>query len=1219
MKQLNDKSKTEPEAARSTPFEELENRYHRCMADPLARAGQIMEADIVVGIPYYDEADTLPHVIRTAIKGIERHYPEAHAVIVAAGSPAGKAAHKAAQATLRRRGLDYVAFFLEDEMLNGKGWAIRAILEIADKLGADVALLEADLKTSSVDDRIEGLSGEWIRLLLEPIKTDQADIVASRFITHCMDTLLCSHLSYPLLAAVFNRPIRCLMGGQWGISHSLLRTYLNNPRYAWETSFSGYGVDCWIATAAITGDYRVCEANLGTKIHRRSGGKEDLIFRQVANALFQEILNQSDWWGKAGKVESAPVIRQLPSFGFPEAHFPERDELNQDLSVWKFQLGFDRFHSIYEKVLDEESYADLERLSRSEKKDFVFPLRLWPRIVYSFLVEYCFGTDFARGDILNALIPMHDGLVASRARRFQELEEKLDSLPTREREVFVCMAAEREIEELVDEFHHQRDEFVANWEEKAARLEPLIPPITYREFIPGVPLIVPTELTGRSGNLVTANGIYANVFSQIKGEFEDFVFGHLGVPREARSMDINIAIKDFLKSVEESFLPSVSLTSIEGTTKVVKGIFDSYPCGDAFCLSEEVAAEVLRKYPPLGLLTRFGHTNLVSLLEEHDPCDMLALSMWSEEREYTNAVQELLVKWLKPEHFTESAIKFIVVKHEDFPSLVELRSSTALDRLTARIVVSNLHKGMGGEFPKLRYFTMIAKDIVEAERFGDIWRRYAAERKDFGLKVVNSIRGHWGREPLSAHNIFEDTNHRILADRVRQMANHIREEGDGQLADKLKALADSYPLALIMPDGKFVTCSAWSWASYSFKGGMASPPPLSVHVERDWASREFLVEYFKSLGGSDEEVEEKIIELMGKGLESENLAPALLGTEKEAEEFVSTRPIAAEPEQPPAGEFLRFSGNPVLKPIKKHPWESKYVLNAGAIKLDGKVYLAYRAFGKDEISRIGLAVSRDGFNFSKRLPDPIFEPNKKYEARGCEDPRLTIINDRIYMAYTVFDGTIAQIALASIGIKDFVEFRWKKWRRHGLVFPTFTDKDAVLFPEQFGGRYALLHRVDPHIWITFSRHLRCPWPRKKHKILAGATSGMMWDGIKIGGGAQPIKTKYGWLLITHSVDYARVYRLGIMLLDLEDPSKLLYRSPNPVLEPATEMELGHKKSWVSNVVFTCGAVPSGEVKEIFSAEDELILYYGAADSTICAATATIGSLIPAEYLVENKE
>jgi predicted GH43/DUF377 family glycosyl hydrolase len=538
-------------------------------------------------------------------------------------------------------------------------------------------------------------------------------------------------------------------------------------------------------------------------------------------------------------------------------------------------------------------------------------------------------------------------------------------------------------------------------------------------------------------------------------------------------------------------------------------------------------------------------------------------------------------------------------------------------------VVSNLRKGAGGEFPKLRYFSTIAKQVIEMEGLSRIWRRWADEKRDLGDKVVNSLVGHWGREPLSAHNIFENGHQRVLVQRVKELAQQIIETaGDNAtrlaIAEDLQKVASSYHLALTLPDGTFVPCSAWSWASYSAKGGVGIPTPLSLHVERDWSSRDFLVEYFKASGGKEEAIDDKIVELMEQGKEWQDLTPILLGTTKEADAIIQMESVP--PQQPSAGALLRYDGNPVLEPVKEHSWESKYVLNPGAIRLRGKVYLVYRAVGEDNISRLGLAVSEDGFNFNERLEKPIFEPMGRNEEKGCEDARLTLIGDHIFMLYTAYSSIAAQIGMASIAVNDFLSHKWQTWRRHGMVFPGFTDKDGALFPEQFNGKYAMLHRVDPHIWITFSPHLHCPWPRKEHKILADSTYGMLWDGKKIGGGAPPIKTKYGWLLITHGVDYLRFYRLGVFLLDLVAPTVVIYRSPNAILEPKENYEKGKPgKDWVPNVVFTCGAVSREDKKDILGDEDELLVYYGAADSVIGVATARVGDLIPSEYLNDSPQ
>ena len=120
---------------------------------------------------------------------------------------------------------------------------------------------------------------------------------------------------------------------------------------------------------------------------------------------------------------------------------------------------------------------------------------------------------------------------------------------------------------------------------------------------------------------------------------------------------------------------------------------------------------------------------------------------------------------------------------------------------------------------------------------------------------------------------------------------------------------------------------------------------------------------------------------------------------------------------------------------------------------------------------------------------------------------------------------------------------------------------------------------------------------------------MAWDGLKIGGGSQPIRTKYGWLLIYHGVDHSFIYRLGVLLVALNDPGQLLYRSPNPVLEPEESYELGEKGRYVPNVVFSCGAAPQAD-KEMLDDDDEVLVYYGAADTTSCVAMAKVSDLIP---------
>lgn len=293
----------------------------------------------------------------------------------------------------------------------------------------------------------------------------------------------------------------------------------------------------------------------------------------------------------------------------------------------------------------------------------------------------------------------------------------------------------------------------------------------------------------------------------------------------------------------------------------------------------------------------------------------------------------------------------------------------------------------------------------------------------------------------------------------------------------------------------------------------------------------------------------------------------------------------------------RYEGNPILEPIKEHPWESSMVYNAAAVYEGGKVHLIYRAQGK--ISTFGYASSDDGFHITERLDRPIFEPEigNDLERLGCEDPRLTKIGDKIYMCYTAFGNVpnmskeSIQIGMTSISVKDFLNHKWK-WDKRIYPFPRVDNKNACLFPEKIGGKWVMYHRIPPHIWIAYSDDLK-NWYGSK--IIMSPRKG--WEYFKLGAAAPPIKTEEGWLFIYHAVDKKLHYRLGLTLIDLENPERVIKRAKKPILEPKEEYEV---KGVVPNVVFSCGAT---------LIDDTLFLYYGGADTVICLATAKLSKLL----------
>lgn len=284
----------------------------------------------------------------------------------------------------------------------------------------------------------------------------------------------------------------------------------------------------------------------------------------------------------------------------------------------------------------------------------------------------------------------------------------------------------------------------------------------------------------------------------------------------------------------------------------------------------------------------------------------------------------------------------------------------------------------------------------------------------------------------------------------------------------------------------------------------------------------------------------------------------------------------------------RFLQNPILKPKKENAWESKLVFNPAAVYYNGLVHLLYRAVGDDNISRIGYAISDNGFEFF-RVDKPVFTPRGILESKGCEDPRLVYLDHRFYMTYTSYSTKGIKTSIASTN-------NFFQWERYGVVLPDMDDKDAVLFPEKIKGKYVMFHRpmTPPRsIWIAYSEDL-IRW--HDSKMVMAPIEGR-WDGVGIGSASPPIKTEKGWLLIYHGVDEDAVYRLGVALFDLKDPSSLISRYSEPIFGPEEDYELHGE---VKEIVFATG---------ICEIEETYFIYYGAADKVICGATVEKEALL----------
>jgi len=302
-------------------------------------------------------------------------------------------------------------------------------------------------------------------------------------------------------------------------------------------------------------------------------------------------------------------------------------------------------------------------------------------------------------------------------------------------------------------------------------------------------------------------------------------------------------------------------------------------------------------------------------------------------------------------------------------------------------------------------------------------------------------------------------------------------------------------------------------------------------------------------------------------------------------------------QDPPGRDILRrIEQNPIIS-AEDIPFTCNTVFNGSPAKIGNEYFILIRVEGQRGYSLLALGRSKNGYEFEierKPVMVPSEEgPYSKYEAAGIEDPRVTVLDGTIYVLYTAFSRYGPVMALART--EDFMTYE-----RLGIVSEP-GNKDGVLFPSKVRGRYARLDRPIGNevgsIWVSYSEDL-LNWGESD--VVITPRQGY-WDSYRIGASAVPLRTDEGWLEIYHGVKMTSggpIYRAGVVLLDLEDPSRVIGRSTVPVLSPREDYE---RIGDVNNVVFVSGA--------ILEADKSVKVYYGAADTAICVATAPLDELV----------
>lgn len=388
---------------------------------------KIEEADILVGIPSYNNATTIGHVVKAVQAGLAKYFPHKKSVLVNSdGGSTDGTIDVVQSATVE----DFQSILLHHRVgpiykiatpyhgIPGKGSAFRTIFGIADALNVKACAV--------VDSDLRSITPEWIELLIKPIIESGFDYVAPLYHRHKYDGTITNSIIYPLSRALYGKQVRQPIGGDFGFSGKLAKFYLTKD--VWETDVARYGIDIWMTTTAVANNFKVCQSFLGAKIHDPKDPGADLsaMLYQVVGATFDLMETYSEVW-KAVKGSE-----KVSTFGFQYAVGLEPVSVNLDRMIDKFRLGIRELISLWEIFIPKEIIDFLHKIEVVRKAEFHIPDEIWVEIIYSFAVA-AHGKVLNKEHLLKSLTPLYLGRVASFVIETWEssaidVEKKIDRL-----------------------------------------------------------------------------------------------------------------------------------------------------------------------------------------------------------------------------------------------------------------------------------------------------------------------------------------------------------------------------------------------------------------------------------------------------------------------------------------------------------------------------------------------------------------------------------------------------------------------------------------------------------------------------------------------------------------------------------------------------------------------------------------------------------------------
>lgn len=415
-------------------------KFSTALRQPTRRRLERLEsADIVVGIPCFNNDGTLAHVIKTIESGLSLYYPDRRSLVFVADGGSVDDSREEGDAVERSPWSERIVTIYRG--IPGKGSAVRAIFEAASLLNARATLL--------FDSDLQSITPEWIKNMVDAILSDGVDFVAPYYTRFKYDGTITNNIVYNLTRTLYGYRVRQPIGGDFAFSLPLVKTYL--PKEDWETDVAKFGIDIWLTTTAMVHKMRMAQANLGVKIHDVKDPAEALgpMFRQVVATLLYLMEDYETVW------KSVKGSQEVPRVG-PDLHIePKAFEINVSKLIDDFKTGYYNWKEIWRKIVAPDHYAVIEQLVKKEGIDFLMEPEIWARILYDLAAAFHHWKG-SRDLVVSLMTPLYFARVASFVNRTRDMSNE---------------EAEALVEEQAAIFEKSKSYLIRRWDEPPVPLE----------------------------------------------------------------------------------------------------------------------------------------------------------------------------------------------------------------------------------------------------------------------------------------------------------------------------------------------------------------------------------------------------------------------------------------------------------------------------------------------------------------------------------------------------------------------------------------------------------------------------------------------------------------------------------------------------------------------------------------------------------------------------